>query len=76
MDKYIDLSTVYTSKDITEDILKLHGVLLTYIHAWRAKEKALKLVHGDPIESYAKLLGNFGVNDELKMFSIVKMKKN
>ena len=75
MDKYIDSCTVYTPKNIVEDMLKLHGVSLTYIHAWRAKEKAMKLMRGDPTESYAKLPGNFDVNYELKMFLIVKIKK-
>ncbi|KAH0662483.1 hypothetical protein KY284_027414 [Solanum tuberosum] len=55
MDKFIDPSIVYTPKDIAEDVLKVHGVALTYMQAWRAKEKAIKLVRGDPAESYAKL---------------------
>ncbi|KAH0717365.1 hypothetical protein KY285_013396 [Solanum tuberosum] len=55
MDKFIDPSTVYTPKDIAEDVLKVHDVALTYMQAWRAKEKAIKLVRGDPTESYAKL---------------------
>ncbi|XP_049387280.1 uncharacterized protein LOC125851550 [Solanum stenotomum] len=55
MDKFIDSSTVYTPKDIAEDVLKVHDVALTYMQAWRAKEKAIKLVRGDPAESYAKL---------------------
>ena len=29
LEKYIDSSTVYTLKDITVDMLKLHGVSLT-----------------------------------------------
>ncbi|KAG5592871.1 hypothetical protein H5410_043385 [Solanum commersonii] len=44
MDKFIDPSTVYTPKDIAEDVLKVHDVALTYMQAWRAKEKAIKLV--------------------------------
>ncbi|KAK6780354.1 hypothetical protein RDI58_022538 [Solanum bulbocastanum] len=55
MDKFIDPATVYTPKDIAEDMLKLHDVSLTCMQAWRAKEKAIKLVCGDPAESYAKL---------------------
>ncbi|XP_069144597.1 PKS-NRPS hybrid synthetase cheA-like [Solanum lycopersicum] len=55
MEKYIDPSKVYTPKDIADDMLKLHGVSLTYIQAWRAKEKAVKLVRGDPAEYYARL---------------------
>nr|AAV31178.1 Putative transposase, identical [Solanum tuberosum] len=55
MDKFIDPSTVYTPKDIAEEVLKVHDVALTYMQAWRAKQKAIKLVRGDPAESYAKL---------------------
>ncbi|XP_015054951.1 uncharacterized protein LOC107001398 [Solanum pennellii] len=63
MEKYIDPSKVYTPKDVADDMLKLHGVSLTYIQAWRAKEKAVKLVRGDPAESYARLPGpKLGVN--------------
>ena len=61
MEKYIGPSTVYTPKDIADDMLKLHGVSLTYIQTWRAKEKAIKLVREDPAESYAKLSGNIDV---------------
>ncbi|KAH0725038.1 hypothetical protein KY284_000903 [Solanum tuberosum] len=53
--KFIDPSTVYTPKDIAEDVLKVHDVALTYMQSWRAKEKAIKLVREDPAESYAKL---------------------
>ena len=67
MEKYIDPSTVYTPKDIADDMLKLHGVLLTYIQSWRAKEKTVKLVPGDPVESYAKLPGNFEIRINLKI---------
>lgn len=36
----------------------VHGVALTYMQAWRAKQRAIKLVQRDPNESYAKLLGS------------------
>ena len=52
-------------------MLKLHGVSLTYIQAWRAKEKAVKLVRGDPAESYARLPGNFEYNDKFKHLFIL-----
>ncbi|XP_049405088.1 uncharacterized protein LOC125868503 [Solanum stenotomum] len=48
MDKFIDRSIVYIPKDIAEEMLKVHDVALTYMQAWRAKEKAIKLVRGDP----------------------------
>lgn len=58
MDKFIAPSIIYTPKDVAEDMLKVHDVALTYMHAWRAKEKAIKLVHKDLTDSYAKLSDN------------------
>ena len=40
MDNYIDPSKVYTSKDVADDMLKLHSISLTYIQAWRAKKSS------------------------------------
>ncbi|XP_019263845.1 PREDICTED: uncharacterized protein LOC109241551 [Nicotiana attenuata] len=44
MPKYCDPKTVYTAKDIQTDMLSQHGVNLSYMQAWRAKEKALQLL--------------------------------
>ncbi|XP_019236387.1 PREDICTED: uncharacterized protein LOC109216668 [Nicotiana attenuata] len=40
--KYADPKTIYTPKDIQTDMLSEHGVNLTYMQAWRAKEKAME----------------------------------
>ncbi|KAH0652973.1 hypothetical protein KY289_030651 [Solanum tuberosum] len=50
MDKFIDPVTIYTPKDIAEDMLKVHDVSLTYMQAWQVKEKAIKLVRRDPTD--------------------------
>ncbi|KAK6802757.1 hypothetical protein RDI58_000540 [Solanum bulbocastanum] len=34
LDKFVDPATIYTPKDIAEDILKLHDVSLTYMQVW------------------------------------------
>ncbi|XP_009785229.2 uncharacterized protein [Nicotiana sylvestris] len=39
--KYADPKTIYTPKDIQTDMLSEHGVNLTYMQAWRAKEKSI-----------------------------------
>ena len=39
MEMYIDPSKVYTPKDIADDMLKLHGVSLTYIRHGELKKK-------------------------------------
>ncbi|XP_010327591.2 uncharacterized protein [Solanum lycopersicum] len=76
MEKYIDPSKVYIPKDIADDTLKLHGVSLTYIQAWRAKEKAVKLVRGDPAECYARLPGYFYILEQTYPRSVLKIKRN
>ncbi|XP_070020519.1 uncharacterized protein [Nicotiana sylvestris] len=53
--KYSDPKTIYTPKDIQIDMLSEHGVNLTYMQAWRAKEKALQFLRGHPADSYNKL---------------------
>ncbi|XP_049356847.1 uncharacterized protein LOC125821471 [Solanum verrucosum] len=75
MDKFIDPSTVYTPKDISEDVLKVHDVALTYMQAWRAKENAIKLVRGDPAESYAKLPGYLYILEQTYLGSILKLER-
>nr|XP_009769320.1 PREDICTED: uncharacterized protein LOC104220196 [Nicotiana sylvestris] len=58
--KYFDPMTIYTPKDIQFGMLFEHGVNLTYMQAWRAKEKALQFLRGHPADSYNKLPSYFG----------------
>ncbi|XP_070005135.1 uncharacterized protein [Nicotiana sylvestris] len=46
--KYCDPKTVYTPKDIQTDMLSEYGLNLSYMQAWRAKEKALQFLRGNP----------------------------
>ncbi|XP_075080636.1 uncharacterized protein LOC142166116 [Nicotiana tabacum] len=55
--KYSDSKTIYTPKDIQFDMLYEHGLNLTYMQAWREKEKALQFLRGHPADSYSKLPG-------------------
>ena len=48
--------------------MTMHGVSLTYIQAWRAKKKTIKLMREDSAESYAKLPSNLGVIMNSKFF--------
>ncbi|XP_059306907.1 uncharacterized protein LOC132058416 [Lycium ferocissimum] len=41
-DKCVDPKTIYTANDIISDIQKQHGVELSYMKAWRAKEIAME----------------------------------
>ncbi|XP_019230317.1 PREDICTED: uncharacterized protein LOC109211258 [Nicotiana attenuata] len=73
--KYCDPKTVYTPKDIQTDMLSQHGVNLSYMQAWRAKEKALQLLRGHPADSYNKLPKYFYILEKTYPGSIVKLKK-
>ncbi|XP_070010310.1 uncharacterized protein [Nicotiana sylvestris] len=73
--KYYDPKTVYTLKDIQTDMLSEHEVNLSYMQAWRAKEKALQFLRGNPADSYSKLPKYFYILEETYPGSIVKLKK-
>ncbi|XP_075099173.1 uncharacterized protein LOC142176033 [Nicotiana tabacum] len=75
MPKYCDPKTVYTPKDIQTDMLSQHGVTLSYMQAWRAKEKALQLLRGHPADSYNKLPKYFYILEKTYLGSVVKLKK-
>ncbi|XP_019239114.1 PREDICTED: uncharacterized protein LOC109219139 [Nicotiana attenuata] len=73
--KYCDPKTVYTPKDIQTNMLAEHGVNLSYMQAWRAKEKALQFLRGNPADSYSKLPKYFYILEETYPGSVVKLKK-
>ncbi|KAJ4701489.1 MuDR family transposase [Melia azedarach] len=54
-DKFKDVSRIYTPKNIRDDIQNDYGVRLPYTKTWRSKEEALKIVCGDPAESFKGL---------------------
>ncbi|XP_019232695.1 PREDICTED: uncharacterized protein LOC109213357 [Nicotiana attenuata] len=54
-DKLVDLKSIYTPTDIQRDIQKAYGMDLSYMQAWRLKEKAMQLLRGKPSESYKKM---------------------
>ncbi|XP_009773353.1 uncharacterized protein [Nicotiana sylvestris] len=73
--KYCDPKTVYTPKGIQTDMLSQHGVNLSYVQAFRAKEKALKFLRGRPADSYSKLPKYFYILEKTYPGSVVKLKK-
>ncbi|XP_075112267.1 uncharacterized protein LOC107783443 [Nicotiana tabacum] len=73
--KYCDPKTVYIPKDIQTDMLSEHGVNLSYMQAWRTKEKALQFLRGNPTDSYNKLPKYFYILKETYPGSVVKLKK-
>ncbi|XP_060200212.1 uncharacterized protein LOC132628449 [Lycium barbarum] len=75
MDKYEDPKRACTPKDITSDMRKQHGLTMTYMQAYRAKEKALNILRGDPTESYNKLPSYFYILEKTYPGSVVSLKK-
>ncbi|XP_059289260.1 uncharacterized protein LOC132042748 [Lycium ferocissimum] len=75
MDKYEDPKRVYTPKDIASDMRKQHGLTMTYMQAYRAKEKALNMLRGDPTESYNKLPSYFYILEKTYPGSVVSLEK-
>ncbi|XP_019241439.1 PREDICTED: uncharacterized protein LOC109221408 [Nicotiana attenuata] len=73
--KYADPKTIYTPKDIQIDILSEHGMNLTYMQAWRAKEKALEFLRGYPVDSYSQLPSYLYILEKTYPGSVVKLKK-
>ncbi|XP_075088185.1 uncharacterized protein LOC142170229 [Nicotiana tabacum] len=73
--KYCDPKTVYTPKDIQTDMLSEHGLNLSYMQAWRAKEKALQFLRGNSCDSYNKLPKYFYILEKNYPGSVVKLKK-
>ncbi|XP_075095337.1 uncharacterized protein LOC142173613 [Nicotiana tabacum] len=45
----------YTPKDIINDVKSDFGIDVSYMLAWRAKEKAMNFLRGEPTNSYNKL---------------------
>ncbi|XP_049403606.1 uncharacterized protein LOC125867224 [Solanum stenotomum] len=42
VEKYVDLKTVYTPTDIQANMLRIHGISLTYMQAWRALDASIR----------------------------------
>nr|XP_009798094.1 PREDICTED: uncharacterized protein LOC104244383 [Nicotiana sylvestris] len=73
--KYADPKTVYTPKDIQSDMLFVHSVNLTYMQAWRAKDKALEFLRGHLADSYSRLPSYLYILEKTYPGSVVKLKK-
>ncbi|XP_016477960.1 uncharacterized protein LOC107799368 [Nicotiana tabacum] len=55
--KFTNHKRKYTPKDIIDDVKSDFGVDVSYMLAWRAKEKAINFLRGEPDDSYNKLPG-------------------
>ncbi|XP_059295638.1 uncharacterized protein LOC132048975 [Lycium ferocissimum] len=54
----------YTPKDIAEDVKNEFGMDVSYMVAWRAKERAMNDLMGEPADSYKRLPGYLYILDK------------
>ncbi|KAH0633443.1 hypothetical protein KY284_036229 [Solanum tuberosum] len=53
--KLFNHKRIHTPQDVIEDIRAIYGVEISYQQAWRAKERALKMLKGKPSEGYKQM---------------------
>ncbi|KAG5613884.1 hypothetical protein H5410_013708 [Solanum commersonii] len=53
--KLVNHKRIHTPKDVIEDIRELYGVEISYQQAWRAKERALEILKGKPLDGYKQM---------------------
>ncbi|XP_022889448.1 uncharacterized protein LOC111404956 [Olea europaea var. sylvestris] len=63
--KYNSFRTRYTPHDICNDMLHNYGVSLNYVKAWRSRERTLKILRGDPTDSFMKIPSFFYMLDQI-----------
>ncbi|CAH9078324.1 unnamed protein product [Cuscuta epithymum] len=74
--KLLDPKTSYNATDIQRDMLQEYGVEISYLKAWRAKEKALNKLRGNPEESYNFLPHFFNIVKQTNPGSYLQLKVN
>ncbi|XP_070020509.1 uncharacterized protein [Nicotiana sylvestris] len=65
----------YTPRDIIDDVKSDLGVDVSYMLVWRAKEKAMNFLRGEPADSYKKLPGYLYTMDKTYPGSHIRMEK-
>jgi len=75
-DKYVNPKKVYTPNDIIEDIQKQHGIEVSYMKAWRAKEIAMAMIRGSPSDSYKELPKYFYMLEHTNPGTVTKLHKS
>ncbi|XP_060210746.1 uncharacterized protein LOC132637711 [Lycium barbarum] len=66
----------YTPRDIIDDVINEFGVEVSYMKAYRAKERVVTELRGDPADSYKKLPGYVYILDKTYLGSYIRMLKN
>ncbi|XP_060182437.1 uncharacterized protein LOC132612117 [Lycium barbarum] len=65
----------YTPKDIAEDVKNDFGMDVSYMVAWRAKERTMNDLMGEPAESYKRVPGYLYIWDKTYPGSHIRMRK-
>ncbi|XP_016497957.2 uncharacterized protein LOC107816730 [Nicotiana tabacum] len=66
----------YTLRDIIDDVKSDLGVDVSYMLAWRVKEKAMNFLRGEPVDSYKKLPGYLYTIDKTYPGSHLRIEKS
>ncbi|XP_075083359.1 uncharacterized protein LOC142167102 [Nicotiana tabacum] len=74
--KFTNHKRKYTPKDIIDDVKSDFGIDVSYMLAWRAREKAGNFLRGEPVDSYNKLPGCLYTLDMTYPGSHIRMKKS
>nr|XP_016510378.1 PREDICTED: uncharacterized protein LOC107827708 [Nicotiana tabacum] len=75
-DKYVNPKNIYTAKDIIKDIQKQHGIEVSYMKAWRAKEIAMAMIRGSLSDSYKELPKYFYMLEQTNPGTVTKLHKS
>ncbi|XP_070003823.1 uncharacterized protein [Nicotiana sylvestris] len=75
-EKYVNPKKIYTANDIIEDIQKQHGIEVSYMKAWRAKEIAMTMIRGSPSDSYKELPKYFYMLEQTNSGTVTKLHKS
>ncbi|XP_070052660.1 uncharacterized protein [Nicotiana tomentosiformis] len=73
--KFTNHKRKYTPKDIINDVKSDFGIDVSYMLAWRAREKIVNFLRGEPADSYNKLPGYLYTLDMTYPGSHIRMEK-
>ncbi|XP_022899350.1 uncharacterized protein LOC111412654 [Olea europaea var. sylvestris] len=68
--KYTSSRTIYTSNDISNDMLHKYEVSVNYMKTWRSREQTLKLIRGDLTTSFQLLPSYFFMLQEMNIGTV------
>ncbi|KAG5618307.1 hypothetical protein H5410_018131 [Solanum commersonii] len=73
--KLFNHKRIHTLQDVIEDIRAIYRVEISYQQTWRAKEHALKMLKGKPLEGYKQMPRYIWMLDNVYPNSYIRMQK-